>query len=63
MIFCLKHNIWGLRVRTTQSVQQLNRTVQHFMQDAPICDICGASTVRNGACYKCLNCGNSIGCS
>jgi ribonucleoside-diphosphate reductase alpha chain len=44
-------------------VQQLNRTVQHFMQDAPICDICGAITVRNGACYKCLNCGNSIGCS
>jgi ribonucleoside-diphosphate reductase alpha chain len=44
-------------------VQQLNRTVQHFMQDAPICDICGAITVRNGACYKCLNCGNSMGCS
>jgi ribonucleoside-diphosphate reductase alpha chain len=44
-------------------VQQLNRTVQHFMQDAPTCDICGAITVRNGACYKCLNCGNSMGCS
>jgi ribonucleoside-diphosphate reductase alpha chain len=44
-------------------VQQLSRTVQHFMQDAPICDICGAITVRNGACYKCLNCGNSMGCS
>jgi ribonucleoside-diphosphate reductase alpha chain len=44
-------------------VQRLNRTVQHFMQDAPACDTCGAITVRNGACYKCLNCGNSMGCS
>ena len=41
--------------------QQLNRSVQHFMQDAPACDTCGAITVRNGACYKCLNCGNSMG--
>jgi ribonucleoside-diphosphate reductase alpha chain len=45
------------------AVQQLNRTVQHFMQDAPACDTCGAITVRNGACYKCLNCGASMGCS
>ena len=44
-------------------VQKLNRTVEHFMQDAPACDTCGAITVRNGACYKCLNCGNSMGCS
>jgi ribonucleoside-diphosphate reductase alpha chain len=45
------------------AVQKLSRTVQHFMQDAPTCDTCGAITVRNGACYKCLNCGNSMGCS
>ena len=45
------------------AVQQLSRTVQHFMQDAPACDTCGAITVRNGACYKCFNCGNSMGCS
>lgn len=31
--------------------------------DAPECDQCGHITVRNGACYKCLNCGNSLGCS
>ena len=36
---------------------------QHFMEDAPACDNCGAITVRNGACYKCFNCGNSMGCS
>ncbi len=44
-------------------VQQLSRTVAHFQADAPPCDVCGAITVRNGACYKCLNCGNSMGCS
>lgn len=32
-------------------------------KDAPNCDQCGHTTVRNGACYKCLNCGNSMGCS
>jgi len=31
--------------------------------DAPSCDRCGHITVRNGACYKCMNCGNSLGCS
>jgi ribonucleoside-diphosphate reductase alpha chain len=35
----------------------------HFMEDAPACDQCGSITVRNGACYKCYNCGNSMGCS
>ena len=34
-----------------------------MMGDAPFCDVCGHVTVRNGACYKCLNCGNSLGCS
>lgn len=34
-----------------------------LMGDAPPCDSCGHTTVRNGACYKCLNCGNSLGCS
>ena len=31
--------------------------------DAPLCDNCGHITVRNGTCYKCLNCGQSLGCS
>ena len=31
--------------------------------DAPTCPICGHVAVRNGACYKCLNCGESLGCS
>ncbi|NRA96877.1 MAG: vitamin B12-dependent ribonucleotide reductase, partial [Planctomycetes bacterium] len=34
-----------------------------MMGDAPFCDDCGHITVRNGACYRCLNCGASMGCS
>ncbi|MEI6082766.1 MAG: vitamin B12-dependent ribonucleotide reductase [Verrucomicrobiota bacterium] len=49
--------------RPLTSVQALSKTIAHFMTDAPTCDTCGAITVRNGACYKCLNCGNSMGCS
>jgi ribonucleoside-diphosphate reductase alpha chain len=31
--------------------------------DAPSCADCGAIMVRNGSCYKCLNCGSTSGCS
>jgi ribonucleoside-diphosphate reductase alpha chain len=31
--------------------------------DAPNCNVCGHTTIRSGTCYKCLNCGNSMGCS
>ncbi len=31
--------------------------------DAPSCSDCGAIMVRNGSCYKCLNCGSTSGCS
>ncbi|MBP7826502.1 MAG: vitamin B12-dependent ribonucleotide reductase [Verrucomicrobia bacterium] len=41
----------------------LNDAVAHFQQDAPTCPNCGHVTVRNGACFKCLNCGESLGCS
>lgn len=34
-----------------------------LMGDAPPCDNCGHITVRNGSCYRCTNCGNSMGCS
>jgi ribonucleoside-diphosphate reductase alpha chain len=32
-------------------------------RDAPVCYECGSLMVRNGACYKCLNCGSTSGCS
>jgi ribonucleoside-diphosphate reductase alpha chain len=41
----------------------LTAQLEEMMGDAPVCDGCGHITVRNGACYKCLNCGNSMGCS
>ena len=31
--------------------------------DAPSCVDCGSIMVRNGSCYKCLNCGSTSGCS
>jgi ribonucleoside-diphosphate reductase alpha chain len=37
--------------------------IASLQSDAPPCDVCGAITVRNGTCFKCLNCGNSMGCS
>jgi ribonucleoside-diphosphate reductase alpha chain len=42
-----------------------NRENQVFMAqaDAPPCPECGTIMVRNGACYKCLNCGATSGCS
>lgn len=41
----------------------ISRSVAHFQQDAPTCPNCGHVAVRNGACFKCLNCGESLGCS
>ncbi|MBW2225180.1 MAG: vitamin B12-dependent ribonucleotide reductase, partial [Deltaproteobacteria bacterium] len=41
----------------------LDQQLSEMMGDAPMCDKCGHITVRNGACYRCLNCGNSMGCS
>lgn len=41
----------------------MNSHLSSMMGDAPFCEQCGSMTVRNGACYKCLNCGNSMGCS
>ncbi len=45
------------------AMQQFSAQFAHFAGDAPACDICGSITVRNGTCYKCFNCGNSMGCS
>jgi ribonucleoside-diphosphate reductase alpha chain len=44
---------------------QENSTRQSFINqaDAPPCPDCGCIMVRNGTCYKCLNCGATSGCS
>jgi len=41
----------------------LSQQGTEMQSDAPACDVCGSITVRSGTCYKCLNCGNSMGCS
>ncbi|HSG80438.1 MAG TPA: adenosylcobalamin-dependent ribonucleoside-diphosphate reductase, partial [Acidimicrobiia bacterium] len=50
---------------TSTSTQTLSvqAALSDMMGDAPLCDTCGHITVRNGSCYRCLNCGNSMGCS
>ena len=42
---------------------RVDEQFEGMMEDAPACDNCGSITVRNGACYRCYNCGNSMGCS
>ncbi|MBT7994890.1 MAG: vitamin B12-dependent ribonucleotide reductase, partial [Bacteroidetes bacterium] len=46
-----------------QTLSSPTAQLTNLMGDAPPCDTCGHITVRNGTCYKCLNCGNSLGCS
>jgi ribonucleoside-diphosphate reductase alpha chain len=48
---------------TGHTVKTLSDSIAHFQADAPTCPNCGHVAVRNGACYKCLNCGESLGCS
>ena len=48
-----------------QPLSQANAYSSTFVNqhDAPSCPNCGHIAVRNGACYKCMNCGESLGCS
>ncbi|MEM8738781.1 MAG: adenosylcobalamin-dependent ribonucleoside-diphosphate reductase [Planctomycetota bacterium] len=48
---------------TEKSSSTLTDAMSSMQADAPACDVCGTITVRNGTCYKCLNCGASMGCS
>ncbi len=41
----------------------VDEQLSHMMGDAPFCNQCGHVTVRSGSCYKCMNGGNSMGCS
>lgn len=34
-----------------------------YVSDAPLCPVCGTLTQRNGACHRCPQCGESLGCS
>jgi ribonucleoside-diphosphate reductase alpha chain len=49
--------------RNTDVVQTQRLTAFQAQSDAPPCHTCGSIMVRNGACYKCVNCGSTSGCS
>jgi ribonucleoside-diphosphate reductase alpha chain len=55
--------------RTSDPAGHDARTVQPHLagvvheDDAPSCSDCGAIMVRNGSCYRCMNCGSTSGCS
>jgi ribonucleoside-diphosphate reductase alpha chain len=55
----------GAAVQTVHSSQPAIKGALVDIQDrdAPVCFECGSLMVRNGACYKCLNCGSTSGCS
>jgi ribonucleoside-diphosphate reductase alpha chain len=43
--------------------EKSDEAAPRLFDDAPPCSECGAIMVRNGSCYKCLNCGTTSGCS
>jgi len=47
----------------TKKISVLSAAMKEMQADAPACDVCGTITIRSGTCYKCTNCGNSMGCS
>jgi ribonucleoside-diphosphate reductase alpha chain len=47
----------------TAQLDQTQEYMSSMQSDAPPCNVCGHITLRSGTCYKCLNCGNSMGCS
>ncbi len=46
-----------------KEMDAVNVAAKNMQSDAPACNTCGHITIRSGTCYKCLNCGNSMGCS
>jgi ribonucleoside-diphosphate reductase alpha chain len=56
----------GDSLRSAPSSAQASASLSMTWQsqsDAPSCADCGSIMIRNGACYKCLNCGATSGCS
>jgi ribonucleoside-diphosphate reductase alpha chain len=49
--------------KSESGLDAVNAAAKSMQSDAPACNTCGHITIRSGTCYKCLNCGNSMGCS
>ncbi|TAF55261.1 MAG: vitamin B12-dependent ribonucleotide reductase [Sphingobacteriia bacterium] len=50
-------------VKAESGMDAVNAAAKSMQSDAPACSTCGHLTIRSGTCYKCLNCGTSMGCS
>ncbi len=53
----------AMKAEASGGVKDMQDHLREVQSDAPACNVCGHITVRSGTCYKCLNCGNSLGCS
>ena len=53
----------GAAARTPKAPSTATNFAIQNDQDAPPCATCGAIMIRNGACYKCVNCGATSGCA
>src|SRR5262249_37176116 len=53
----------GLRTLDSGLLRDWPLTPWQSQADAPSCADCGSIMIRNGSCYKCLNCGATSGCS
>ena len=51
------------KVASSPGIEFTEKTVFATQADAPSCAECGSIMIRNGACYKCQNCGSTSGCS
>ena len=56
-------NVQSSAARAQKSGDSTQNYMKSMQSDAPSCNTCGHITIRSGTCYKCLNCGNSMGCS
>jgi ribonucleoside-diphosphate reductase alpha chain len=56
-------NVTTARANTEPLARQNGVTTWQSQADAPSCADCGSIMIRNGSCYKCLNCGATSGCS
>ncbi|HEX2765640.1 MAG TPA: hypothetical protein VHR55_03250 [Candidatus Limnocylindria bacterium] len=53
----------GFSVKAAYRLAAVLAPVVFDTADSPAWTDCGSIMVRNGSCYKCINCGATSGCS
>ncbi len=59
----LSSTVQIVSVKPASATQLNDLKSMYALDDAPTCAGCGSIMVRNGSCYKCINCGETSGCS